>query len=138
MCHLYGWLKEILKNAKGGLFLSSLLLVPIAKHGHFESLSAWLYGLYVESIFSHSLAVSSVFLALVVTFSIAEALFFYRNIKIKRVEKIMFWLAVLAVVIFYQGISTVKLHTRKDKNQGLWIKLKHPRFRFLNVYQSKE
>jgi hypothetical protein len=26
-----------------------------------------------------------------VTFSIAEALFFYRNIKIKRGNKIMFW-----------------------------------------------
>jgi len=36
-----GWLKEILKNAKGGLFPFSLSLVLIAKHGQFESLSAW-------------------------------------------------------------------------------------------------
>jgi hypothetical protein len=69
-----GWLKEILKNAKGWLFLSFLSPVPKEKHGQFESLSAWSlgrYGLYVESIFSHCLAVSivwiSVFLALVVT-----------------------------------------------------------------------
>jgi len=41
MCHLCGWQKEILKNAKGGFFLLFLSLVPIAKHGQFESLSAW-------------------------------------------------------------------------------------------------
>lgn len=35
------WLKEILKNAKGGLFLSFLSPDPIAKHGQLESLSAW-------------------------------------------------------------------------------------------------
>src|SRR5690554_5028410 len=36
-----GWLKEILKNAKGWLFLSFPSPVPIAKHGQLESLSAW-------------------------------------------------------------------------------------------------
>ena len=35
-----GWL-EILKNAKGRFFLFSVSLVPLAKHGQFESLSAW-------------------------------------------------------------------------------------------------
>ena len=36
-----GWLKEILKNAKGWLFLSFLSPVSIAKYGQLESLSAW-------------------------------------------------------------------------------------------------
>ena len=36
-----GRLKEILKNAKGGLFLFSLSPLSIAKHRQFESLSAW-------------------------------------------------------------------------------------------------
>jgi hypothetical protein len=40
MCRLCGWQKEILKNAKGGLFLFSVSLVPITKNGQFESLSA--------------------------------------------------------------------------------------------------
>ena len=34
-------LKEILNNEKGGLFLPFLSTVPKAKHGQFESLSAW-------------------------------------------------------------------------------------------------
>ena len=41
MCCLCGWLKEILKNAKGWLSLSFLSPVPIAKRGQLESLSAW-------------------------------------------------------------------------------------------------
>jgi len=36
-----GWLKEILKNAKGWRFQFFLSPVQIAKHGQFESLSAW-------------------------------------------------------------------------------------------------
>jgi hypothetical protein len=40
MCRLCGWQKEILKNAKGGLFLPFLSPVSKAKHGQFESLSA--------------------------------------------------------------------------------------------------
>ena len=41
MCRLCGWQKEILKNAKGGLSLSFLSPVPIAKHGQLVCLSAW-------------------------------------------------------------------------------------------------
>ena len=36
-----GWLKEILKNAKGWLFLYFPSPAPIAKHGQFVCLSAW-------------------------------------------------------------------------------------------------
>jgi len=39
-CVQCGWQKEILKNGKGWLFLFSLSLVSIAKHGQFESLAA--------------------------------------------------------------------------------------------------
>ena len=67
MCQLCGGLKEILKNAKGGLFLFFLSTVPTAKVGQPVCPSLGRDGLYVESIFSHCLAVSSVFLALVAT-----------------------------------------------------------------------
>jgi len=40
MCRLCGWLKESLKNAKGGLFLAFLSLAPKTKNGQFESLTA--------------------------------------------------------------------------------------------------
>jgi hypothetical protein len=41
MCRLCGWLKEILKNAKGQLFLFLLSPVCIVKHGQLVCLSAW-------------------------------------------------------------------------------------------------
>lgn len=41
MCRLCGCLKEILKNAKGRLFLFFLSLGLIAQQGQLESLAAW-------------------------------------------------------------------------------------------------
>ena len=70
---LVGWLKEILKNA-GGLAFSFFSVNCPNSITRSACLSVRLficplgrYGLYVESIFSHCLALSSFFLALVVT-----------------------------------------------------------------------
>jgi hypothetical protein len=62
-----GWRKEILKNAKGWIFLPCLSPFRIAKHGQLAFLSAGQYGVYVESILVIVLLCCLSYLALVVT-----------------------------------------------------------------------